>query len=508
VDGDGRAEIFSFHKNTRALKMLALQEPEKSEKSPELSQVRYYAYKDRTSRGEFGIAIGDISGDGKLEVVLADSSAATLKIYEQDEEGNLIQKRTFPSLTGVTSVKVRDLDADGRGDILLLSPEEELIGIAAMKDGEIKFPKAVLPSGKPVAIEAGNLTGSGKMNLVYATGRRREAMPALHILAQTESGSFDQLKKIELDENALAQEIVIQDLNSDGLQDILVFYQLTPLSFFLQDDEGNFQDVASTKEFQRGLVQKLAPENVSFADVDSDGEIELLAARKNFARSLSLGDNNSLVVEEQFNGKSPNSLILWAQVEDLDQDGEKEVLLLDAFSRILCIFKKDENNIYGLSQEVNVGGLNLVGAELADLNSDGKKDILLAADDRFGCIYTGKSDPQVKLLDTYKTLLEDGQYTNLTFGDINEDGQCDLVLVEGHKHHLEILNIAEKGHFRQELAFPVFEVPAEEMEVPFLRQRQKVQPEPREIAIADMDGDGKEDIVLLVHDNVLIYPQE
>jgi len=508
VDGDGRAEIFSFHKNTKALKLLSLKEAEESDKSPQLSQVRYYAYKDRGVRGEFRVATGDINGNGKLEVVLADSSAATLKIYEQDEQGNLIQERTFPSLTGVTAVKVHDLDADGRGEILLLSPEEELIGIAAMKDGEIKFPKPILPLGKPVAFDAGDVTGSGKMDLVYATERKGDAMPALYILAQTEEGSFEQLKKIDLDKNAVAKEIVVRDLNSDGPIDILVFYQFTPISFFLQDDEGNFQDVAGAKEFQKGLVQKIAPENVSFADVDGDGQTELLVARKNFARSLSLDENHSLVVEEQFNGKSANSIILWTQVEDLDKDGQKEVLLLDAFARSLCILKKNKDNIYEVTQEMNVGRLAFSGAELADLNADGKKDILLAEDDRFGCIYTGKSDPQIKLLDTYKTLLEEGQYAAITSGDVNADGKCDLVLIEGRKHHLEILSVTEKGHFRQELAFPVFEIPVEEMEAPIFRREGTATPEPREIAVADMNGDGKEDIVVLVHDNVLIYPQE
>ena len=499
VDGDGRAEMFSFHKNTKAIKMLVLKEAEQTEESPQLSQIRYHAYNDRRSRGEFHIAIGDITGDGKSEIVLADGPAALLKLYEQDEGGNLVQKLTFPSFTGVTSVKVRDLDGDGRGEILLLSPEEELIGIAAMKDGEIKFPKPILPAGRPAAIEAGDLNGDGKVDLIYATQRKQEAMPALYILAQVKDGSFNGLRRIELDKNALAKEIVVRDLNFDGRSDILVFYQFTPLSLFIQDQDGNFQDVALSKGFQKGLVQKLAPGNVSFADVDGDGETELLVARKNFARSLSLGDNNSLVVEEQFNGKSANSVILWAQVEDLDEDGEKEVLLLDGFARSLCILKRNKSNIYEITREVKVGRLDFVRAELADLNSDGKKDILLVADDKFGCIYTGKSDPQIKVLDTYKTLLEDGQYTGLTAGDVNGDGKRDLVLVEGRKHHLEILSVTEKGLFRQELAFPVFEIPIE---------KKRVASEPREIAIADMDGDGKGDIILLVHDNVLIYSQE
>jgi len=33
-------------------------------------------------------------------------------------------------------------------------------------------------------------------------------------------------------------------------------------------------------------------------------------------------------------------------------------------------------------------------------------------------------------------------------------------------------------------------------------------PEPREALIADVTGDGKNDLIVLVHDRILVYPQE
>jgi hypothetical protein len=32
--------------------------------------------------------------------------------------------------------------------------------------------------------------------------------------------------------------------------------------------------------------------------------------------------------------------------------------------------------------------------------------------------------------------------------------------------------------------------------------------EPRELALADVTGDGKLDVAILVHDRILVYPQE
>ena len=40
------------------------------------------------------------------------------------------------------------------------------------------------------------------------------------------------------------------------------------------------------------------------------------------------------------------------------------------------------------------------------------------------------------------------------------------------------------------------------------RSRRSDLPEPREAAVADVTGDGKNDLIVLVHDRILVYPQE
>jgi hypothetical protein len=40
------------------------------------------------------------------------------------------------------------------------------------------------------------------------------------------------------------------------------------------------------------------------------------------------------------------------------------------------------------------------------------------------------------------------------------------------------------------------------------RNRRSDLPEPREAVVADLTGDGKNDLAVLVHDRILVYPQE
>ncbi len=40
------------------------------------------------------------------------------------------------------------------------------------------------------------------------------------------------------------------------------------------------------------------------------------------------------------------------------------------------------------------------------------------------------------------------------------------------------------------------------------RSRRSDMPEPREAIISDVTGDGKNDLIILVHDRILVYPQQ
>ena len=61
-------------------------------------------------------------------------------------------------------------------------------------------------------------------------------------------------------------------------------------------------------------------------------------------------------------------------------------------------------------------------------------------------------------------------------------------------------NRAFPGEFRRGLSFQVFEQKS-------FRDRD-LNVEPRDLALGDVDGDGRPDLVLLVHDRILVYRQD
>ena len=103
---------------------------------------------------------------------------------------------------------------------------------------------------------------------------------------------------------------------------------------------------------------------------------------------------------------------------------------------------------------------------------------------------------------TYETKIKDGLYGNLTAGDINSDGIADLIMVDYKNHNIEILTFDAKNNPVSATKFRIFE------EKMYREQTSGAGVEPRELQVVDVTGDGKPDLVTLIHDRIIIYPQD
>jgi len=104
-------------------------------------------------------------------------------------------------------------------------------------------------------------------------------------------------------------------------------------------------------------------------------------------------------------------------------------------------------------------------------------------------------------LDGYETPIKDGYLNDVVSGDLNNDGRKDLVFLETARNYLELVTFEPPHQLAPASRWQVFEERT-------FRGRRNELPEPREALITDVTGDGKNDLVVLVHDRILVYPQE
>jgi hypothetical protein len=348
------------------------------------------------------------------------------------------------------------------------------------------------PGGEPLAVALGDVDGDGAPELWVITGEGRGRSREHALVRLGEGGLRFPLDDLKGDPADLA----LMDLDRDGRDDLVVFVPSEnpvivrggdPLSKVDPDLPG------------LGLLKGVTRDALFHGDVDGDGTDELLVPAGNFARALHLDGEGRPVVVAQFNLDDAAASVSAAAAADLDGDGRPEVLLADRTSgRLVVLGQGGELPVE--TARVDLEGLEPRGLLVTDVDGNGSQDVLLWESERFATVQAGGTEPRLVAGHDYESPVKDAYLEGLSAGDVNADGRIDLVLLETNKHLVHIAAPREDG-IHHVLEFPVYESR-------MFESSRRSSREPREVLVADVTGDGLSDVALLVHDRIIVYPQE
>ncbi len=233
---------------------------------------------------------------------------------------------------------------------------------------------------------------------------------------------------------------------------------------------------------------------------DSGASPTILVAQENFARKLQRRGEHTWQVVDQYNASEPSAHVVGAALIDLDGKADREVVLIDTGIRKLRILRRDAD-LYRPWKEVELGSFPYEAVRVADLNGDGRDDLLLFGRGRFAVLYAGQSAPALNELATFETKIKKATFADVVAGDLNGDGRPDLALIDTQSHNVEILALDGENRPVHAFQFKIFEEKS-------FNEAHEGGTEPREAVISDVTGDGRPDLVLLAHDRVLVYPQD
>jgi hypothetical protein len=476
------------------------------------------------------LVFGDFDGDGLADVVVSDPGAAELIFYKQTPELGLAEPVRFPAFADIESLSAADIDNDGKTELAVLSVKEKIIGKAEFEDDRLSFPKPVEIIGEPVAMDLADIDHDGKTDCLYIS---KDANDIRHLRVIYNVGVTDkrgnrpkgkqlesaekaddatpalELKKLASDPDGLK----VLDVDQDGLEDVLIFVKYELPILVRQIQKKKFE-VVDSPSAQASLIKEATGGSVAAANVDDKSGEELLIAQKNFARSLVFAEGKNWSIIDQYNAKGTEnkiSAVAAFGIEDEGSQGRPAILLLDGQKGQLQILKAGVNNTYRFEKELNVDTWNTAAKHLkmlfAPLTGSKVKNILLFDGDKFALITppSGSHMPwYLEQLFSYETKIKDGVYGNLTTGDINGDGRVDIIMVDYNHNHIEILALDNDMKPIPAMRFKIFE----QKSYRDSKERAKITIEPRELKIADVTGDGKNDLVTVIHDRIIIYPQD
>ena len=535
VDGLAGDEILTIDSISRRLSCYKFTaETEKDADWP----ILFYPLASGKADTKRDLVVADFDGDGLADVTISEPGAAELIFYKQTAGIGLSEPRRFPAFADITNLSVADIDRNGKAEVAVLSVKEKVIGISKFENERLTFPKPVEVTGEPVAMKLADVDSSGSIDCLYISRNTDDVrfLRAVYNLAASpapkpvktepnqpdesvtdfsdefrEEGPALELKKLTSNPEGLK----VLDVDQDGLQDVLIFVKYDDPILVRQSEKRQFELIDSPKA-QASLIKDASLRSIAAANVDGKVGKEMLLAQKNFARSLVFSEGKRWSIIDQYNAKNKENKISAVAAFNIDADAAAEnptILLLDGLKGQLQILKAGEDGTYRLEKVVDIGKWS-EAAHLkmlfTPLTGRGGKSMLLFDSEKFALVTPPSSSNIPQRFEkqfSYETKIKDGVYGNLTAGDINSDGKVDIIMVEYKRgeyedYHIEILTLDSESEPIPAMQFRIFEEKT-------YRGRSRRAPviEPRELKIADVTGDGKSDLVTIIHDRIIIYPQ-
>jgi FG-GAP-like repeat len=506
LEGDKKAQIITIAMNSgRAQVSEFTRQP-----APALSgafkqgQFQVMPLNRSGDRSRRGVLWADVNGDGLPDLLVAEPDSGQISIFLQKPDGTLDAPKEFSTLTGVSDLAVADWNGDGKPDIFLLSTDERQIGVTHMDEkGRLPFPTLIPLEGKPLAMAVGRPRPKDKVTLAVIVADQNERRS---LVTRTADGK-GKTQKLSESFKSNPSTMMFHDVNQDGLMDLVVLIPYEKIKVLLQVDDKDYdeEDIAPPG----GTVEEPW---MSTADVDGDGKPELLLAQRNFLRAVVLkqeaaAQNSTnrggwvFSVKEQINGADSSSRLVGAAALPNGTNAVNSLFLLDAERKALTLCERDSAGAWQVIRNLPLPYTAFNSLQPISLGGTKPNGVAFLGKDAAGWMPMDGSIWALTNLDSYETPIKDGRLNDVVAGDLDNDGRKDLVFLETAKNYLDLVIFDKNRKLVPANRWPVFEERS-------FRSRRSDLPEPREALVVDVTGDGKNDLVIIVHDRILVYPQQ
>jgi hypothetical protein len=315
------------------------------------------------------VAVGDLNGDGKPDLVVANSGNATISVLLGTGTGSFGAATNYNVGAFPYSVVIRDLNGDGKPDLAVANADSSNVSIL-LGNGDGTFGLATTyPVGtgvtSPRSMAIWDLNGDGKPDLAAPDYFNN----VVSILLGNGDGSFGAATSFAVGFGPFS--VAVGDLNGDGKPDLAVANSDGTVSILLGTSTPSLFGPATNITVGGFLV------SVAIGDFNGDGKLDLAVASNVVGNSkvfILLGNGDGTFGPAT--GYSVDGASFLA-IGDLNMDGKLDVAVTDLYgANIVSILLGTGTGSFGPVMTFPVGNALSVG--IADLNGDGKLDLAVA----------------------------------------------------------------------------------------------------------------------------------
>jgi hypothetical protein len=403
----------------------------------------------------------DLDGDGVPDLVAISGNDVMTAL--NDGHGNFRVPQRTGVRTQATLLATVDFDGDQKGDVAVL--DGDLLAVYR-GDGRGGLQRMPSPEVKgTVAVQAADLDRDGKADLLVGTQGR--------VLVERSTGSGFTLTA-ELQPGGTPAQIAVGDVDHDGTPDVFVVVEGRVTIW--RNEEGTARSFRRAPDVTEAYS---AATGVATADFDADGLTDVLLGP---IGPLLFGRGNGTFISYRQRLNLPT--VRFAAAGDIDGDGDTDVVAdlltywgggsLTSEGPILL------RNVSGrlVFEDLPIGFVRMDDLKLADLDGDGRPEIILSAVTISGPVVDvlragpGRPERVASFAAAPRTLV--------AAGDFDGDGRKELAFAAG----------VETGRIVKAVAADRYEAAGDF----------PLAPGSSPAAAADFDGDGRDDLVLLRKD--------
>ena len=316
-----------------------------------------------TGGGPIAVAIGDVNGDGKLDLVAANYGSNTVSVLLGNGAGGFGPQADFTTGNRPASVAIGDVNGDGKPDLAVANSYSNTVSVLLGNGAGGFGPTIDFATGTyPESVAIGDVNGDGKPDLAVANYLSN----TVSVLLGDGAGGFG--PTIDFATGSGPYSVAIGDVNGDGKLDLVAANNdSNTVSVLLGNGAGGFDPAT---DFATGS----GPVSVAIGDVSGDGKPDLAVANYlSYTVSVLLGNGAGGFgpTTDFATGSYPVSVA----IGDVNGDGKPDLAAANLYSNTVSVLLGNGAGGFGPTIEFATGTYP-ESVAIGDVNGDGKPDLV------------------------------------------------------------------------------------------------------------------------------------